>query len=645
MSAATASPPHAARAIAGSHRSASPERMGTGCIKLVDELARLEVPREPDAGRRDRLLRELARHRDRTGLDLRPFSAAALVDREGAADDGVWVSGEAGPCQYALPLAAGTAAAEGLLFPGIAREHPGVQVDRLRRLLQLSCAVETAEARADGLEGELDDLTDQLSRSYEELSLFHTLTRRLQVSRDPSAFIGECVHELHRATGVDAAAIAIDGQENGPRFTLHGGSLIDRPLLDELLGGIRGHDWAKPYVRNGRGPVAGELGAVALVPVREGGERFGWVMVGRAVGAGELGSQEANLIGTVATVLATHLRNSRLYREREEMLLGFVLSLVGTLDARDHYTCGHSERVAIVAHRIATARGFSRSDLDTLYLSGLLHDLGKIGIDDAILRKPGRLTDEEFAEIKRHPVIGHDIIRNLRGLNAILPGVRSHHENWDGSGLPGPAGRRADPPHGPRDGRGRRLRRNGQRPPLPQGDAGRKDRGDPPRGPRHAVGPGGDRRLLRVPRLGPRGLVAPRDGPHPAQREPRRGPRPDAGVGRGRARRDGGIVVGWQSPPHSPRGGSTRARPKVSHVARGSGRPGPLPPTCGRRETASVGGDSRIVPILAASPVGDAPPPRGYNHFWLNRAIRCGGRSPTAVHPAGVHPARPLFSV
>ena len=409
---------------------------GTGGIRLVEQHARLDDRRGPEGGRRDRLLRELTRHRDRTGLDLRPFSAAALVDGPAAAEEGVWVSGLAGPCQYALPLDGGTAAAEGLLFPGIAREQPEDRVDRLRRMLELSCEVEAARTRAASLEDELEDLTDQLSRTYEELALFHQLTRRLEVSRDPGTFVDACVRELHRATGADAAAIALDGRGGKPSFALHGAPLIDRPLLEGLVGGVRGHDWSRPYVRNAREPLAGDLGAVAVAPIREGGEAFGWVMVGREVGGGEVSSPEAKLIATVATVLATHLRNTALYREREEMLLGFVLSLVGTLDARDHYTCGHSERVAVVAHRIALARGFSHRDLDTLYLSGLLHDLGKIGIDDAILRKPGRLTDEEFAEIKRHPVIGHDIISNLRGLNAILPGVRSHHENWDGSGYP-----------------------------------------------------------------------------------------------------------------------------------------------------------------------------------------------------------------
>jgi HD-GYP domain-containing protein (c-di-GMP phosphodiesterase class II) len=117
-------------------------------------------------------------------------------------------------------------------------------------------------------------------------------------------------------------------------------------------------------------------------------------------------------------------------------MLGFVRSFVSTLDAKDPYTRGHSERVALIARRLGKEMGLPEDELRTIHLSGLLHDIGKIGVDDRILRKAGALTDEEFEQIKKHPTIGYNILSGLKNLRPVLPGVRNHHENYDGSGYP-----------------------------------------------------------------------------------------------------------------------------------------------------------------------------------------------------------------
>src|SRR5690606_13199549 len=102
----------------------------------------------------------------------------------------------------------------------------------------------------------------------------------------------------------------------------------------------------------------------------------------------------------------------------------------------DPYTCGHSDRVARIAVRIARHMGCTPSMLNTLYMAGLLHDIGKIGIDDQVLRKPGRLTEAEFEHIKLHPELGYRILSDLRQLSDVLPVVLHHHEQWDGGGYP-----------------------------------------------------------------------------------------------------------------------------------------------------------------------------------------------------------------
>jgi putative nucleotidyltransferase with HDIG domain len=114
----------------------------------------------------------------------------------------------------------------------------------------------------------------------------------------------------------------------------------------------------------------------------------------------------------------------------------FVGSLAQALDARDAYTAGHSRRVSDYSCAIAKAMNLSEQDLETIRVGALLHDLGKIGISDLVLQKPGQLTPEENELIRQHPVIGRRILENVQGLEAYLGIVELHHENWDGTGYP-----------------------------------------------------------------------------------------------------------------------------------------------------------------------------------------------------------------
>src|SRR5262249_37023512 len=143
-----------------------------------------------------------------------------------------------------------------------------------------------------------------------------------------------------------------------------------------------------------------------------------------------------NLLNSVARMLGTHVRNIHLDGEHDALLLSFVRSLVCTIDAKDPYTRGHSERVALVARRIGQELKLPDEDLHDIYVSGLLHDVGKIGVDDRILRKIDKLTEGEFRQIQQHPTIGYSILSGLKSLRRILPGVRNHHEMVNGKGYP-----------------------------------------------------------------------------------------------------------------------------------------------------------------------------------------------------------------
>ncbi len=113
-----------------------------------------------------------------------------------------------------------------------------------------------------------------------------------------------------------------------------------------------------------------------------------------------------------------------------------VQALAASVDAKDRYTHGHSSRVAAYSREIARRAGLSEAEQDSIYMMGLLHDVGKIGIQDAIINKTGRLTDEEYAEIKTHPVVGYEILRNIEDYPELMVGARWHHERYDGGGYP-----------------------------------------------------------------------------------------------------------------------------------------------------------------------------------------------------------------
>lgn len=150
----------------------------------------------------------------------------------------------------------------------------------------------------------------------------------------------------------------------------------------------------------------------------------------------QFGTFEAGLLIVLAAVLSSHATNGELFREQENLLMGVVRAVINAIDAKDTYTFGHSDRVATYAKSIASLMGLDKVECDRIYLSGLLHDVGKIGVPDYILGKPGKLTQEEFDIVKKHPEIGYQILKHLEPLKDVLPGVLHHHEAINGTGYP-----------------------------------------------------------------------------------------------------------------------------------------------------------------------------------------------------------------
>lgn len=152
--------------------------------------------------------------------------------------------------------------------------------------------------------------------------------------------------------------------------------------------------------------------------------------------ARELEQTQARMRAAYRQSLQYAIDLRKTYRRLQQASFQSLLGLANALEAKDVYTRGHSERVATLARRIALAAGVAPGAAATIAQAGLLHDLGKIGIPEAVLRKPGPLNAEEWAVMRRHPVVGAEIVAPLEFFAAGAVIVRHHHERHDGSGYP-----------------------------------------------------------------------------------------------------------------------------------------------------------------------------------------------------------------
>jgi len=146
------------------------------------------------------------------------------------------------------------------------------------------------------------------------------------------------------------------------------------------------------------------------------------------------------LVVTMEKLLSDHFQ--RMLEERERLILeqkltvGSIASLINALEARDKHTSGHSEAVTRLSVAIGRELGFSDAEMNRLQIAASLHDLGKIGVRDNVLLKPGKLTEEEFEHIQTHTVVVQDILKPLHNMEDVLAAASSHHERWDGNGYP-----------------------------------------------------------------------------------------------------------------------------------------------------------------------------------------------------------------
>jgi len=181
-----------------------------------------------------------------------------------------------------------------------------------------------------------------------------------------------------------------------------------------------------------------EVKSAALIPLIVGGKILGVISLGeeRSWERSPFTKEKVDLCQSIAAQAAVAIENARMYEELQQSFTQTIAALAAAVDAKDPYTGGHSQRTTELAVTIALELGLSEEEIELIRYAGLLHDVGKIGVSEKILLKPGQLNATEREVIYRHPSIGANIVERVASLKKLVPIILHHHEHYNGQGYP-----------------------------------------------------------------------------------------------------------------------------------------------------------------------------------------------------------------
>jgi len=318
----------------------------------------------------------------------------------------------------------------------LACRHGADEVDDLLRILDWMLQGEQA---LDTATSELDNLSGNLATTYEELSLLYRISGSMRVTQCPERFLEDVCRELFEVMHIESAAAVVYAHPPSAEEDIV--VVAGKPPMDDRAIMRLASTALAPKFGSDNRPVLdnsfpdGPVRSMVAMPLVVEDELLG-MLIGFNKTTGDFVSVDLKLINSVGNQSSVFLANSKLYAELQDLLMGVLHALTASIDAKDPYTCGHSQRVALVSKRLAEDCGFDPERVHRVYLAGLLHDIGKIGVPESILCKPGKLTDEEYSVIKRHPVMGAKILGGIRQLDDVVVGILNHHERPDGKGYP-----------------------------------------------------------------------------------------------------------------------------------------------------------------------------------------------------------------
>lgn len=297
------------------------------------------------------------------------------------------------------------------------------------------------------MQDSLRERSETLTKKVLELATLYEMSRALGSTLEMGVLLDSVLDSALRIFGVDAGYVTLRDRETG-RLELQawrGGSptshMDDAALRNSMS------EWV---IREGRplifNPPKDRIGssvdeitgaqAALCVPLISAEGTLGAITVGSHDSSFRFTSDDVRLLATIANHVTIAIGNIELFSSLQDAYLATVRSLAAAVDAKDPFTRGHSDRVARYAIMIAVKMGLSHDQRTALEMAAYLHDIGKIGVKEEILLKPGKLTADEMGQMKHHPLIGANILKPVGFPWPITPVVRHHHERWDGEGYP-----------------------------------------------------------------------------------------------------------------------------------------------------------------------------------------------------------------
>ena len=278
-------------------------------------------------------------------------------------------------------------------------------------------------------------LAEELSRRQVSVEMLFRIGDLALQTQDPSAFVDKVLQFTGESVRNDGALMLLRDEQGRFTTTQQG----DATVVDELRGLLQAN-FDRVVSQGGREaltlarPGGRVEGVAAMLPGV--GQSIGVLCIGRLVTSGGFLPDERDVVVGFAQATAVALQKLVLREGHERNLVDTITAFVNAIESKDPYLKGHSARVALYAVEIARMLKLDEETVQVVSRGAMLHDLGKLSIMDTILRKPERLTEEEFTLIKAHPVVGDRILKPLRFLSREACAVRHHHERYDGSGYP-----------------------------------------------------------------------------------------------------------------------------------------------------------------------------------------------------------------
>jgi HD-GYP domain-containing protein (c-di-GMP phosphodiesterase class II) len=333
---------------------------------------------------------------------------------------------------------------DGIWLNQQAEETPTFNDESMQRQARMLLNMMRDQVRLAGMEGELNSLSGQLANTYEELSLIYQISGGMRINRRANDFFKQACLDVLEVMGVQGMGVALSGDAAQRQEPVLYGPLSLPPgtvrrLADELMpvlfhrkSPLLINDLAKDKTFHWLSEHSHHLLAV---PLQRQDQVLGCLFALDKI-TGDFDSQDSKLLNSIANESAIYLENAMLFDDVHGLMMGLLHSLTSAVDAKDAYTCGHSERVAALSRQLTLEAQLPESLAERVYMAGLLHDVGKIGVPESVLQKTGRLTPEEFELMKKHPQIGARILRDVKQIGDLIPGVLHHHERYDGQGYP-----------------------------------------------------------------------------------------------------------------------------------------------------------------------------------------------------------------